>query len=76
MSYVQDKVSRTCRICEKLIELDERMIDLFRRSFGKPNEKYDVCWVHEKCARAALEKFLVKKWEREEALAEQGKAAK
>ncbi len=66
MTYVQDRVNRTCKICDKPIEFEERMMDLFRRSFGKPTGKYDCCWVHEKCARMLIEKCLIKKWEREE----------
>ena len=66
MNYVQDKVHRVCKICDKEIKFEERMIDLFRRSFGKPREKSDCCWVHDSCARTLLEKCLIKKWERQE----------
>lgn len=56
MTYRQNEVERKCEICQKLIEKDQWMLDLFRAS---PSEQ--VCWIHEDCGRSAVETWLRKK---------------
>jgi hypothetical protein len=57
MTYRQDSTERKCEICSQTIETDQWMLDLFRAS---PSEQ--VCWIHEACARKAVETWLKKKW--------------
>jgi hypothetical protein len=61
MTYRHDGATyRECAICERAIRTDDWMLDLFRTGSG--NVKVE--WVHENCARDALEVFLQKKRER------------
>ena len=62
MTYRQDYVERKCEICQKPIEKDQWMLDLFRQESLRPNANVHVCWVHEDCAREAIQTWLRKKW--------------
>ena len=62
MSYRQNDVERKCEICQKPIEKDQWMLDLFRQESAQPDAAVHACWVHESCARSALEVWLKKKW--------------
>lgn len=60
MTYRQNEVARTCAICDKPILPDEWMMDLYRSS-ASPGPALPVEWVHENCARKAIEVFLTKR---------------
>lgn len=63
MTYRQgNKVDRECEICHKSIEIGCWMLDLFREENAEGGER--VRWVHESCARRAIEAWLRKKWEK------------
>lgn len=59
MTYRQDTIARNCSICKKTILQMEWMLDLFRAAEGRIIE-----WVHEDCARSAIETWIRKKEER------------
>lgn len=61
MASRQDAVERRCEICLKLIELNAWMLDLFREESAVEGATLRVCWVHERCARLAIQSWLLKK---------------
>ena len=63
MTYRQNSVTRRCEICLTPIEDGEWMMDLFRDQDVEVGSH--VCWVHEKCARKAMERWLTRKREKE-----------
>lgn len=65
MSYTQDKVSRSCVLCLRSIEEFEQMLDLFRSESAVEGSGLQVLWCHELCAKKALQKWYLKKLERE-----------
>jgi hypothetical protein len=64
MTFKQNDVARECEICHRQIERDSWMLDLFREEHARGEEH--LCWVHEKCARRAIETWLKKKREKSE----------
>lgn len=60
MTYRQNEVARTCAICDKSIVKDEWIMDLYR-STANPGPAQKVEWIHENCARKAIEVFLMKR---------------
>ena len=62
MTCRQNDVEKRCEICQKPIEKDQWMLDLFRQESSQPSPNVCVCWVHENCAREAIETWLKKKW--------------
>lgn len=64
MTYRQDLVERICQICQKPIEKDQWMLDLFRQESSQPGASMRVCWVHADCARSAIETWLRRKWDK------------
>ena len=64
MTYTQDSIPRDCAICERTIEPEESMLDLFREESSLPNSQVKLLWAHERCVKSAIETFLKKKWTR------------
>ena len=62
--YRQNDVERKCEICQKPIEKDQWMLDLFRQESSQPSPSVHVSWAHEDCCRTAIETWLKKKWSR------------
>ena len=65
MTYRQTTVERKCEICQKQIEKDQWMLDLFRTESSLEGSKVKLCWVHEDCAKEAIQTWLKKKWKKE-----------
>ena len=64
MTFQQNSVKRDCAICVKPILPGFWMLDLFRQASAKEAATERVEWVHESCARAAIEAWLKKKREK------------
>ena len=65
MTYRQTDVERKCEICQGPIEEDQWMLDLFRTESSLEGSEMKLCWVHEDCARSAIQTWLKKKWKKE-----------
>jgi hypothetical protein len=63
MTYRQSgKVDRgLCPVCKAGFKQDEWMIDLFRAESAVEGSARRVIWVHEDCARRALERWVAAK---------------
>ena len=64
-------VERTCAICEKPIVEDDWMMDIFRDCVLDGSAVVE--WVHERCARRAIETWIEKKRARATAPAPESK---